>query len=180
MATEARGVRKELQSRGNLHNLAEIVRTKRNQSAQGHRLAPGPRGRGPAQPGAHSVREACGLCSFAGELIQNGAEGLRLCSLTPDPFSPCPRSTCMPNASCGWSAARPQARLPPTSLSPDKIHYRRTPWRKAAPCAGSGLPIRLLQAQCLNTRDFYLHSASHHPPPNLCICLCFSRICECL
>jgi hypothetical protein len=35
MATEARGVRMELQICGNLHNVAGIVRTKRNQSAQG-------------------------------------------------------------------------------------------------------------------------------------------------
>jgi hypothetical protein len=33
--TEARGVRKELQIRSNLHNLVGIVRTKRNQSDQG-------------------------------------------------------------------------------------------------------------------------------------------------
>ena len=35
VATEARGVWKELQISSNLHNLAGIVRTKRNQSDQG-------------------------------------------------------------------------------------------------------------------------------------------------
>jgi hypothetical protein len=35
VATEARGVRKELQIRSNLHNVPGIVRTKRKQSAQG-------------------------------------------------------------------------------------------------------------------------------------------------
>ena len=41
VASEARGVRKELLIRSNLHNVAEGVRTKRNQSALGRRLAAG-------------------------------------------------------------------------------------------------------------------------------------------
>ena len=39
MATEARGVLNELQIRSNLHNVAGIVRTKRNQSAYERQLA---------------------------------------------------------------------------------------------------------------------------------------------
>lgn len=37
-----------------------------------------------AQSGSSPPKAACSRCSFAGELIQNGTEGLRLCSLTPD------------------------------------------------------------------------------------------------
>jgi hypothetical protein len=37
-----------------------------------------------AQSGISPPKPACSRCSFAGELIQNGTEGLRLCSLTPD------------------------------------------------------------------------------------------------
>ena len=36
------------------------------------------------QSGISPPKAAFSRCSFAGELIQNGTEGLRLCSLTPD------------------------------------------------------------------------------------------------
>jgi hypothetical protein len=52
MTTEARRVMNERQIRGNLHNVAEIVRTKRNHSAYERQLATSS-----VSPGAHIARE---------------------------------------------------------------------------------------------------------------------------
>jgi hypothetical protein len=60
MVTEARGMRNEPQIRSNLHNLAGIVRTKRNQSVKASDLLPAP-GPGLVPGSARGMRRQGGL-----------------------------------------------------------------------------------------------------------------------
>jgi hypothetical protein len=60
MVTEARGMRNEPQIRSNLHNLAGIVRTKRNQSVKASGLLPAP-GPGLVPGSARGMRRQGGL-----------------------------------------------------------------------------------------------------------------------